>query len=189
LAIAIDESAEDVRPWTEGITCPVLIDPNHLLTELYAISNVPTVIWIDEDDHIVRPNGVAFSSDQFKEFTGVESAPHLDALRRWVRTGAVPLSHEEARNAVSDLDDDEVAARLHFRIAAEARRQGRLDVARRHFEEAAVLAPDDFTIRRAAMPLVGQDPFGAQFMAWYTDWLEAGSPYHGLAGMVGPPPV
>jgi hypothetical protein len=62
-------------------------------------------------------------------------------------------------------------------------------VARRHFEEAAVLAPDDFTIRRAAMPLVGQDPFGAQFMAWYTDWLEAGSPYHGLAGMVGPPPV
>ena len=42
----------------------------HLLTELYAISNVPTVIWIDEDDRIVRPNSVAFSTDMFAEFTG-----------------------------------------------------------------------------------------------------------------------
>ena len=27
------------------------------------------------------PNGVAFSNDMFKEFTGVESGPHLDAVR------------------------------------------------------------------------------------------------------------
>jgi len=182
LAVAIDESPAEVRPWTEGITFPVLIDPNHVLTELYAISNVPTVIWIDEDDRIVRPNGVAFGTDQFKQYTGVESGPHLDAVRRWVRTGELPMSAEAARGAVADLTDDEVAARLHFRIAAEARRQGRADVAGRHFEVAAALAPDDFTIRRAAMPLTGADPFGPEFMAIYSTWLEAGSPYHGLPG-------
>src|SRR5664280_3793204 len=43
VAVAIDDSADDVRPFVEGITMPVLYDPNHVLTELYAISNVPTV--------------------------------------------------------------------------------------------------------------------------------------------------
>ena len=103
---------------------PVLIDPQHVLTELYAISNVPTVIWIDEDDRIVRPNGVAFSTDMFKEFTGVEAGPHLDAVRSWVRDGAVPITADDARAAVADLTDDEVRARLHFRVAADARRHG-----------------------------------------------------------------
>ena len=107
VAVALDDSVEDVRPWVEGINFPVLIDPNHLLTELYAISNVPTVIWIDEADRIVRPNGVAFGTDMFKEFTGVEAAPHMDAVRRWVIEGRRPISTDEARTAVGDLSADE----------------------------------------------------------------------------------
>ena len=78
IAVALDESVGDVTPWTDGITFPVLIDREHLLSELYAISNVPTVVWIDQDDRIVRPNGVAFGSDLFKEFTGIEAGPHID---------------------------------------------------------------------------------------------------------------
>ena len=109
-----------MRPWTDGISLPVLIDPQHVLTELYAITNVPTVVWIDEDDRIVRPNGVAFSNDMFAEFTGARAGPHLDALRAWVRDGTVSISPDEARAAVPDLSDDEVQARLHFRIATEA---------------------------------------------------------------------
>ena len=63
-----------------------------------------------------------------------------------------------------DLSDDEVLARLHFRVGAEARRRGDDATARRHFERAGELAPMDFTIRRAAMPLLGGDPFGPEFM-------------------------
>ncbi len=158
----------------------MLIDPNHLLTELYAISNVPTVIWIDEDDRIVRPNGVAFGTDTFKDFTGVEAGPHLDAVRRWVRGGELPIAADEARRAVGDLSGDEVQARLHFRVAAQARRQGDEVTARRHFALAGELAPNDFTIRRATMPLVGGDPFGQEFFDLYQEWQRAGSPYHGL---------
>jgi peroxiredoxin len=97
IGVAIDNAAEDVAPWTEDISFPVLYDANHVLTELYAISNVPTVVWIDEDDDIVRPNGVAFGSDLFTEFTGVESAPHQDAVRSWVIDGVVPISPDAAR--------------------------------------------------------------------------------------------
>ena len=124
IAVAIDDSAEDVRPWVQEIDFPVLVDSQHVLTELYAISNVPTVIWIDEDDRIVRPNGVAFGTDTFKDFTGVEAGPHLDAVRRWVREDTLPLGADEARRSVGQLTEDEVRARLHFRVAASLRRQG-----------------------------------------------------------------
>jgi hypothetical protein len=181
VGVAIDDSPDDVRPWVENITFPVLIDPDHLLTEMYAISNVPTVVWIDEEDHIVRPNGVAFGTDMFKDFTGVEAAPHMDAVRRWVRDGELPLVADDARRAVGDLSGDEVLARLHFRVAARARRQGDEVTARRHFDRAGELAPNDFTIRRATMPLVGGDPFGQEFFDLYQEWQAAGSPYHGLS--------
>jgi hypothetical protein len=169
-----------VRPWTEDITFPVLIDPQHVMTELYAISNVPTVVWIDEDDRIVRPNGVAFGTNTFKDFTGVDTAPHFDLLRRWVVHGELPATGAAPRDAVGDLTDDEIMARLHFRIAAHLRREGDDDAARTHFDRAGALAPHDWTIRRAMLPLIGGDPFGATFFDLYKEWDDAGRPYHGL---------
>jgi hypothetical protein len=186
VAVALDNSTDDVRPWVDGVTYPVLLDADHLLTELYAISNVPTVIWIDEEDRIVRPNGVAFGTDMFKDFTGVEAATHMDAVRAWVRKGELPIGADEARQAVGDLTEDEVRARLHFRMAAFAKRRGDESTASRHFEEAGRLAPNDWTIRRAAMPLTGGDPFGQEFFDMYGEWEKAGKPYHGLPGMVAP---
>jgi peroxiredoxin len=180
IGVAIDNAAEDVVPWTEGITFPVLYDSNHVLTELYAISNVPTVVWIDEDNDIVRPNGVAFGSDLFSDFTGVESGPHQAAVRSWVNEGVVPIAPEAARRAVEDLSGDEVAARLHFRLGADALRRGDHEAARRQLARAAELAPFDWTVRRAAMPLMGQDPFGEEFLALYEEWKAQGMPYHGL---------
>jgi hypothetical protein len=168
---------------------PVHYDPNHLLTELYAISNVPTVVWIDEEDRIVRPNGAAFGTDTFADFTGVESAPHLDEVRRWVREGVVPVTEDEARHAVGDLSSDEVLARLHFRVAAEARRRGNQEATRRHLARASELAPEDLTIWRAAMPLVGKDPFGDAFFVKYEEWRQKGSPFHGLPAVRGPEPA
>jgi len=180
IGVAIDDSPDDVHPFVDGITFPVLIDPQHLLTEMYAISNVPTVIWIDEDDRIVRPNGVAYGTDMFKAFTGVDAEPHFDEVRHWVRDGEVPIAREAARHAVGDLSDDEIRARLHFRIAAQARRNGDEAAAAHHFSRAGELAPNDWTIRRASMPLVGDDPFGPAFFDLYEAWQRDGSPYHGL---------
>jgi peroxiredoxin len=188
VAVALDRCAEDVRPWADGLTLTVLYDPEHLLTELYAISNVPAVVWVDEQDRIVRPTGVAHGSDLFAEFTGIESGPHLDQLRRWVIGGTAPLTPDEARRAVADLSEDEVRARLHFRVASEAHRRGHEAATRRHLDQAAALAPDDLTIWRAAMPLVGEDPFGDGFMRRYEDWRRRGSPAHGLPP-VGSEPV
>jgi hypothetical protein len=186
IAVAIDDDAEVVRPWVDGITFPVLLDAHHLLTELYAISNVPTVLWIDEDDTIVRANATEFGTDTFKDFTGIPAEPHMVAVRDWVLNNQRPIDADAARESVGELTDDEVAARLHFRVAAELRRRGDLEDALRHFGRASELAPYDWTIRRAAMPLTGDDPFGERFFALYEEWQKAGSPYHGLRAPIAP---
>jgi len=189
IGVAIDNAPEDIAPFTEGISFPVLYDSAHVLPELYAISNVPTVVWIDEDDTIVRPNGVAFGSDIFSDFTGVESEPHLQAVRDWVNEGQVPIGADEARDAVADLSPTEVEARLQFRIGADALHRGSDEMARRHLARAAELAPYDWTVRRAAMPLVGQDPFGQGFLDLYDEWKDQGMPYHGLSATQAVAPI
>jgi len=180
ISAAIDQSPDDVRPFVDGLTMPVLYDPHHLLTELYAISNVPTVVWIDENDRIARPNGEAFGTDTFADFTGAESSPHLEMVRQWVHTGETPIAEAEARHAVADLSDDEVLARLHFRIASEAHRRGDAETTRMHVLRAGELAPDDLTVWRAGMPLIGEDPFGQDFLDRYGEWRAKGSPAHSM---------
>lgn len=180
IAVALDHDAEAVRPFADGLTMPVLHDPARLLPELFAISNVPTVVWIDELGRIVRPPGAAHGSDLFADVTGIRSGPHLDAVRRWVSRGTLPMTGLEAAAAVEDLSEDEVRARLHFRVAEEAHRRKDEVTTRRHAERAAELAPDDLTVWRAAMPLLGEDPFGQDFLDRYEAWRARGSPAHGL---------
>lgn len=179
--MAIDENVEAVRGFMDGITYPVLMDTEHVLTELYAISNVPSVVLIDEHDTIVQPNWNAYATDTFKDYTGIDSGEQLDIIRRWVIEGTPMMTADEAKVAVGNLSESEELARLHFRIANHLRSIGDDDGAARNFDQAAALAPHDWTIRRAMMPLRGGDPFGDEFFALAAEYNEAGRPFHGVA--------
>ena len=181
IAVAIDEDVEAVRGFMEGITYPVLMDVDHVLTELYAISNVPSVVMIDENDTIVQPNWNAYATDTFKDYTGIDSGEQLEVIRQWVINDTPMMTADEAKTAVGDLSPDEELARLHFRIANHLRGQGDNDGAARNFDRAAEHAPHDWTIRRAMMPLRGGDPFGDEFFALAAEYAEAGRPFHGVA--------
>ncbi len=161
----------------------MLLDADRTFTDAYAVRNVPTVVWIDEDDRIVRPADVAFGTDTFKDFHGIDSTPHFEALRRWVIDDELPLpGDEDVREHVVAPTEDEQLARAHFRVALELRRRGRDDAARRHFARAGELSPDDFTIRRAALPLQGVDPFVSdEFFALYGEWEARGKRGYGFS--------
>ena len=92
------------------------------------------------------------------------------------------MTAAEAIAAVGDLSPEEEAARLHFRLATALRDRGDQVGAERNFDQAVDLAPHDWTIRRAAMPLRGEDPFGENFMTMFGEWKDAGQPYHGVRG-------
>ena len=177
IAVAIDENVEAIKELAKETTYPVLIDADHLFSDLYAVSNVPTVIWVDENDTIIRPNAGEFGSDIFTELTGISCTDHMNQVKDWVKKGVVP---EDAGHAVEDFDQNEITARLHFRIAANSLRAGLDEVSKQHFEKAEKLAPLDFTIVRASMPLRGGNPFGEEFFDLYERYQNAGSPYHGI---------
>ncbi len=180
ITVALDKSPEDARPFIEAAAPahPSLIDSEHLVADLYDMINVPTVVWIDEQGRIARPNDVAFGSDQFKDLTGIESAPHLDALRRWVKEGNAPLSADEVRRQQMLPTPEQQMARAEFTLAWHLHRAGRAEAAERHFVHAGELAPHDFTIRRGSMPIRGLDPMGPAFAELYTEWVQAGRPYY-----------
>src|SRR5204862_3108027 len=114
------------------------------------------------------------------EFTGISSEPSMAAIRRWARDGEVEVSADEARGAVQDLTPELEEARLRFRLGAHLAREGDAEGAGRQLRRAAELAPDDLTIWRAAMPLLGEDPFGDRFFAKFEEWTARGAPFNGL---------
>jgi hypothetical protein len=178
VTVALDRNADDPRPFIEAAAPahPSLIDSEHRTAELYGFINVPTVVWIDERGRIVRANDVAFGSDTFVALTGIPSAPHLDALRAWVKEGTLPYDEQEVRARQMAPTFEEQLARAEFTLAWHLHRAGRNAAAERHFIRAGELSPWDFTIRRGSMPIRGLDPMGADFADLYSQWLAAGRP-------------
>ena len=179
IAVALDE-ADAAREWVEAATptYPSLVDPDHLVAERLGISNVPTAVWIDEDDNVVRPPVIAPVDDLFRDFTHIESSVHHDQLRAWVRDGVLPYDEATARAKVEPPSDAEQLARAHRRLGAHLRRTGHDDRADAHFGRAVELAPMDWTIRRGTLPLRGGDPFGQEFFDFWQEWEAAGRPGH-----------
>jgi hypothetical protein len=156
-----------------------VVDSEHVVADLYRIVNVPTGLWIDEHGRIARPNDAVFGNDTFKEMHGIASGPHLDALRAWVTTGALPFASDDAVRARQVLPtDDEQLARAEFTLAWWLHRHGRTEAAERHFVRAGELAPHDWTIRRGSMPIRGLDPMGEALMPLWNEWVAAGLPYY-----------
>lgn len=176
ISVALDQDAAAARPFIEkaGATHPSLVDSRHVVPELYGMINVPTVVWIDEDLRIVRPKHIEYGTDMFIAFHGRESAPHLDAVRRWVKTGEVALDPADADELIPT--QQEQLARAEFQLAWHLHRRGRPEAAERHFLRAGELSPFDWTIRRAALPIRGLDPMGEPFIELYQAAEEAGRP-------------
>jgi hypothetical protein len=172
VAVALDDDTERVRHWTSRAGLPPVLDPEHRLSDVFGVVNVPSTVWLDEEGRVAKPPTIAPGDDQFAEFTEVDAARHHEALRRWMSDDVVP---DDQRAPVQD-DSDLRLARAERRLASWLHREGRTEAAERHFESAVALAPLDFSIRRSSMRQRGQDPFGDEFFELWEQWSEAGRP-------------
>jgi len=169
--VALERSVEDVRALIEAVgpTHPSVIDTDHRLAELYHLINVPTILWIDERGRICRPHDAQFGTDTFSEFTRKASAPYLDMIRAWVRTGEGALEPDGVRAHQPMPSADSQLARAERALAWHLTQRGRDEAAARHYGAAGKLAPTDWTIRRGSLRMQGHDPFGAEFFALFED--------------------
>lgn len=175
-SVALDDDPESARPWIEAAnpSFPVAVDTGFVTAERYGITNVPSVVWVDEHDRIVKPPSIAPGDDQFRDWTGIGADVHHDALRRWVTDGTLP---ESAAVAPAPRTDAEQRALAERRIAHWLFEQGHGEAAVTHLDAARALAPWDWTIRRGGLALEGEDTFlGDRFLAFWQEWDAAGRP-------------
>ncbi len=179
--MALDRCADDPRPFIEGAkaTHPSLIDTEHRLAELYHVTNVPTMIWIDERGRICRPHDSQFGTDTFSEFHHKHSEPYLEMLRAWVRRGEGALDDDESRRLQPPVTEESQLARAERALAWHLHGRGATEAAARHFARAGELAPRDWTIRRGSMPIQGENPFGPGFF----ELAGEGAPEYALEGI------
>lgn len=157
------------RPYVEAAasTHPSLLDQSHELDARFGITNIPTVMWIDEHGRIVRPPERATPPPVGELAEGIvkmigddgQRAQYVDRLRDWVTYGAesrYALAPDEvlARAKLSSPDISRAAA--HFEMAQHLwRQEGLSERALRHFNAAHELQPDNITYKRQAYSVVG----------------------------------
>ena len=160
---------KDAGPWITAAkpTFTALIDEKHLVSKLYSMVNVPTGVWINEQGRIVRPNEVAFADDRFKNFTGMDSAPYLNALKDWVEKGAQSqyvMSPEQLKQKLSSNNPDIALAAAEFGLGEQLYKSGHGAEAIPHFKEAQRLNPKSWNYKRQAYALGdAQRDYGTTF--------------------------
>ena len=147
------------------------------------MTNLPTTVWIDEEDRIVRPNDPGFAGDAFRSMRNPDPAAqeqlraqararreqYLDAVRDWVAKGpasAYVFSEEDVRRRLAPPNPDHALAAAQFRLAEYLYEQGHAADAVPHFKEAQRLRPESWAYKRQAWQL--GDPerdYGTTFWA------------------------
>lgn len=180
LSVAVDRRIGDAAPWIAEAapTHPALVDVDGRVADQYQLLNVPTVVWIDEEGRIARPNDTQFATDLFRSMSGLDSAKALAALRRWVTTGETGLGGHGVAELTRPSTPERQRARTEAACAVWLLRNGHRTAAERHFATAAELAPEDVTTWRSAMPLLGVDPMGEEYFARRAELEEAGVPVY-----------
>jgi len=149
---------KDAGPWITAAnpTYSALIDEKHLVSKLYNMVNVPTGVWINEQGKIVRPNEVAFVDDRFKNFSGLDSAPYLSALKDWIEKGdksIYVMDEQRLREKLAVNDPNVILAAAEFGLGEHLYKSGHLNDAVPHFKEAQRLNPKSWNYKRQAYAL------------------------------------
>jgi len=161
---------EIARQYVEAAasTHPSLLDQSHELDARFGITNIPMVMWIDEDGRIVRPperatpppvGEIAEGMVKLIGDDGGAREKYVARLRDWVQNGAASryaLDPDEAIAQSQASSPDISRAAAHFEMAQHIwRQEGLSALALRHFNAAHELQPDNITYKRQAYSVVG----------------------------------
>lgn len=157
VTVACDSKGiEASRPFIEAtpLTHPSLLDPTHLVPELYNTRNVPAIFWINEAGRIVRGNDPIYAARRDRE-TGESTVNerYMEAVRGWVRDGDASIyvtAADETLSRMGDADGANAQAMAHFRLGVHLEAAGRHTEAVDQFKLAHALKPENWNYKRQA---------------------------------------
>jgi len=158
-----DKNIDDARPWIEGANAefPCTIDTKHIVSDLYNMFNVPTIVWIDESGKIVRPNDVVVMNESGAKLVKVDPEEYIQKIRNWVINDSSPVSSKDEfiklKNQRTPADKEQLA-RAEFALGQWLFDNKEISLAVNHFERATELSPADIMIQRGTMSMRGMDP-------------------------------
>lgn len=132
-------------------TYTTLLDPQHTVSSLYKMVNVPTGVWINEQGKIVRPSEVAYSRNVALLSIKVEGDKYVEALRDWVKNGAdseYVVSAQRVQDRLATPSQEAALADANFKLATyfhQLKDDARAD---KYFAEAQRLQPEDWNYHR-----------------------------------------
>jgi hypothetical protein len=168
------------RPFVEAArsTHPSLIDQTHYMDARFGVTNIPQVIWIDENSTIVRPAEPASPMPVGEEALGMlaltggmeERERYVARVQDWVEKGAdsrYALSPEQVVNRSPARPRAVSEAAANFELAQYLwRQEGFSERAIAHFNAAHELQAENITYKRQAYSALavsrsgGDDPDG-----------------------------
>ena len=160
VTVACDSAGADAsRPFIEAAnpTHPTLLDPQHLVPELFNTRNVPAVFWIDETGRIVRANDPVYATRRDRE-TGETTVNdrYFDAVRSWARESDASIyvaNDSDNSRRIGELDAANAQAMAHFRLGLYLEDQGHHAEAVAQFKQAHELKPENWNYKRQAWNL------------------------------------
>ena len=153
----IDEQGTIVRPPHPGWPGTSAM-PAEVLRSLPELGRAPTA---------PAPQGEATSLADAAG--GHDRAAYADAVRDWVTSGAASRYALEPDQVVAlsqPRPTTQSAAAAHFELADHLWRTGRRDRAIVHFNECHRLQPDNWTYKRQAWSLIGNERVGGPYGRW-----------------------
>ena len=143
-----------VNKWYDNgkVTYTALVDPNHTVSSLYQMVNVPMGVWIDENGQIVRSAEVAYSKHQVVMKQDIGDDRYAAGIRDWVEKGRQkrvrPVSGTLKGEARQFALPSSVWRMPNSSWVLTSRKRVEHDLAAKHWHESQRLNPDSWNYHR-----------------------------------------
>ncbi len=136
-----------------------LIDESHTISSLYNLVNVPSTVWIDEQQQIVRIDEGSYAEKH--EMPGISFGrdDYVTLVRDWMEKGADsayvkdPLAQQHLRVPTQD----EGLAEANFKLGVYFQQRGQRAKATQYMDEAGRLNPASWNYHRQNWIFDGED--------------------------------
>ncbi|WP_254901146.1 thioredoxin family protein [Tuberibacillus sp. Marseille-P3662] len=139
LSVAVDGQGPDVvQPYIEGTTFTTVVDADNKLVNMFNFKVVPNGIFIDEDG-VIRLLKAGFS---------VDDPDHVKAVEQLINKEVEKVEFDDDATGSGESDLQLQLAQTKFKLGMEYAKQDKKDEALKELDDAILLDPENFTIRK-----------------------------------------